>query len=118
MMRSPILAGPAATLVPTLAWAQAPSGTAPYDYGPHMMWWGGGWYGMIFGPLIMILVLALLIAAVVLLVRWAGGQWPGATPPRAALQGRTPLDILEERYARGEIDREDYLQRRKDLGGN
>jgi hypothetical protein len=29
---------------------------------------------MIFGPLIMILVLALLIAAVVLLVRWAGGQ--------------------------------------------
>jgi putative membrane protein len=42
----------------------------------------------------------------------------GRQPSRGALQGRTPLDILEERYARGEIDREDYLQRRKDLGGN
>jgi putative membrane protein len=42
-----------------------------------MMWWGGGgWYGMIFGPLIMILVLALMIAAVFLLIRWAGGQLP------------------------------------------
>ena len=30
--------------------------------------------------------------------------------------GRTPLDILKERYARGEIDREEYLQRHKDIG--
>jgi putative membrane protein len=80
-----------------------------------MMWWGGGWYGMIFGPLIMILVLALIITAVVLLVRWAGGQWPGTTPSRAAPQDRTPLDILKERYARGEIDREEYMRRRADL---
>jgi putative membrane protein len=82
MMRVPTLAGPPLTLVPTWAWAQEPSGTAPYDYshcGPHMMWWGGGgWYGMIFGPLIMILVLAVVIAAVVLLIRWTGGQLPGA----------------------------------------
>ena len=28
------------------------------------------------------------------------------------------IRLVEERYARGEIDREDYLQRRKDLGGN
>jgi uncharacterized membrane protein len=27
------------------------------------------------------------------------------------------LSILDERYARGEIDREEYLARRKDLGG-
>jgi hypothetical protein len=33
--------------------------TDRYVYGPHMMWWEGGWYGLIFGPLIMILVLAL-----------------------------------------------------------
>jgi putative membrane protein len=42
MMRAVILAGPALALVPTWTWAQGPSGTAPYDYGPHMMWWGGG----------------------------------------------------------------------------
>ena len=109
MVRIPILAGPALALLPTWAWAQGPSEADRY-YGPHMMWWGGGWYGMIFGPLIMILVLALVIAAVVLLVRWASGQWPGGAP-----QGRSPLDILKERYARGEIDREEYTRRRADL---
>jgi putative membrane protein len=76
-----------------------------------MMWWGGGWYSMIFGPPIMILVLALVIVAVVLLVRWAGGPWPGAAVQRE----RSPLDFLKERYARGEIDREEYMRRRADL---
>ena len=105
-------AATAVALVPTWLWAQAPSETDRYAYGPHhMMWWGGGWYGMIFGPLIMILMLAAVIAAVVLLVRWAGGQWPGRVPQ----QGRTPLDILKERYARGEIDQEEYMRRRADL---
>lgn len=66
---------------------------------------------MIFGPLIMILVLAAVIAAAVLLVRWAGGQWPGT----AVHPERTPLDLLKERYARGEIDREEYTRRRADL---
>ena len=67
---------------------------------------------MIFGPLIMILVLALVIAAVVLLVRWAGGQLPGGVPH----QGRSPLDILKERYARGEIDKNEFEERRRVLG--
>ena len=67
-------AATAVALVPTWLWAQTPSETDRYAYGPHhMMWWGGGWYGMIFGPLMMILMLAAVIAAVVLLVRWAGG---------------------------------------------
>jgi putative membrane protein len=105
-----VAAGAAVDLVPSWAWAQGPSETDKYVYGPHMMWWGGGWYHMIFGPLIMILVLAVVIAAAVLLVRWAGGL--GTPPP-----GRTPLDILKERYARGEIDQEEYLRRRTDLQG-
>ena len=111
----PIVTAATLDLVPTWVWAQGPSGTGTYDYGPHMMWWGGGWYGMIFGPLIMILVLAAVIAAVVLLVRWAGGPWPGAAPPHHAPTGPTPLDILKERYARGEIDQEEYLLRRTNL---
>ena len=60
----------------------------------------------------MILVLALVIAAVVLLIRWAGGQLPG----RAPHQGRSPLDILKERYARGEIDKNEFEERRRVLG--
>lgn len=34
---------------------------------------------------------------------------------KAPQRGRTALQILEERYASGEIEREDYLQRRSDL---
>jgi putative membrane protein len=108
-------AGAALALVPTWVWAQGPSETDRYVYGPHMMWWGGGWYGMVFGPLIMILVLAVVIAAAVLLVRGIGGSWPGMTPPHHAPPDRTPLDTLKERYARGEIDREEYMRRRTDL---
>jgi putative membrane protein len=105
-------AGAAAALAPTWAWAQVPSGPEGYAYGPHMMWWG---YGMMLGPLFMILVLAVVIAAVVLLVRWLAGPGHGAAP-RQAPPGRTPLGILEERFARGEIDKEEFEERRRVLG--
>lgn len=84
-----------------------------YFYGPHMMW-GGGWYGMIFGPLFMILALAALIVVAVVLVRWLGGLGPGAAPPAPR---QTPIDILNERFARGEIDKDEYEERRRVLGG-
>jgi putative membrane protein len=113
---SMIAAGSAAlTLAPGAVWAQAASDPDRYAYGPHMMGWGGGGYGMIFGPLFMILVLAAVIAVVVLLVRWLGGQSQGAAPNQAP-PGRTPLDILKERFARGEIDKEEFEQRRRVLG--
>ena len=108
-------AGAAVAVVPAWAWAQGPSDPGSYGYGPHMTWWGGGWYGMIFGPLFMILVLAVVIAVAVLLVRWIGGPWQGATPHREP-PGRTPLDILKERFARGEIDKEEFEDRRRTLG--
>ena len=108
-------AGAAVALVPSWVWAQGSSDPERYGYGPHMMGWGGGWYGMIFGPLFMILVLAVVIALAVLLVRWFGGLAPGpaSSPPP---QGRAPLDILKERFARGEIDQEEYESRRRVLG--
>ena len=81
-------------------------------YGPHM--WDGGWYGWIFGPIMMILVIAAVVAAIVLLVRWLGppAHGPVTHPP----SGRAPLDILKERFARGEIDKEEFEERRKVLG--
>lgn len=105
-------AGSALPLFPSVALAQAPSDADRYGWGPHMMGWGGGWYAMIFGPLFMILFLAALIAVVVLLVRWIGGPWQGILPPPS----RTAIDILKERFARGEIDKDEFEERRRVLG--
>ena len=85
--------------------------------GPHwgfMGGWGGyGWtgvLGMFFGFIFLVVV----IAVVVWLVR--GGWQPDSRA--AALNGRSRgLDILEERYAKGEIDRDEYLKKKQDLGG-
>jgi putative membrane protein len=49
---------------------------------------------------------------VVLLVRWVGGPWqPHHFPP-----SRTALDILKERFARGEIDKNEFEERRRVIG--
>ena len=74
------------------------------------MWWGGG--GMWLGPLWMIVWLGVLVAIIVGLVRWLGGTGGGGVTPT-----RTARDILDERYARGEIDREEYMRRRQDVSG-
>jgi len=70
---------------------------------------------MIFGSLFMILALAVVIAVAGLLVRWLGGPWQG-TPPPQVLPGRTPVDILKEHFARGEIDKNEFEERRRVLG--
>lgn len=101
--------------IPQSGWAQSAPGVEPYPYGRHMMWWGGEWYGMAFGHLFMIVVLAAAIALAVLLVRWLSGPWH-ATAPHQAPTGRVPLDILKERFARGDIDKAEYEDRRRVLG--
>ena len=73
---------------------------------------GWGWGGMFLGPLFMIVWLGILVALVVLLVRWLGGGNFGINPAP-----RTARDILDERYARGEIEHDEYEQRRKALEG-
>ena len=89
------------------AWAQQ---TGSF-YGSHM-WDGGAW--MFFGPLMMLVFIAAIVVAVVFLVRWLGASGHGMashTPP-----GKTPVDILKERFARGEIDKEEFEERRRALG--
>jgi putative membrane protein len=82
--------------------------------GPGMMW-DGGVFHMFFGFLMMILFLAIVVGVVVLLVRWLGGSEhplfrPSGQPPRS------PLDILKERLARGEIDVAEFEERKRALG--
>ena len=78
------------------------------------MWHSGwGWGGMIFGGgLLMAAFWIVVIALVVLLVRRVGGSAPPHHPDQAR---PTALDVLRERYARGEIDKEEYEERRKTL---
>jgi len=103
----------AAALVPVSAWA-AETPAEAYPWMSHMMW-DGGWYGMIFGPLLMVLVLAVVIAVAVLIVRALGGHWQGSAPPHYPPPGRNPIDILRERFARGEIDKNEFEERRRVL---
>ena len=101
-----------AALVPISAWAAEPAAET-YRWGPHMMWgWGWGWSGMLFGPLLMILLLVAVIAAVAFFLRSLGGPRSG-TAPHYPAPGRTALDILNERFARGEIDRAEYEEKRR-----
>lgn len=72
---------------------------------------GSGW-GMGFGGPFMLLFWALVAVGIVLFVKWLVGQ---SSPGRDA-RGKTALEILQERYARGEIDREEYEQKKRDLG--
>lgn len=108
-----VAAGVLLVMAPVAGLAQAPA--EPYGYGPHMMW-GGGWYGMMLGPFFMLLMFAAAIATLVVLVRWLGAPSHGGPPHQALPPARTPLDILKERFARGEIDKNEYEERRRVLG--
>lgn len=73
----------------------------------HMWGWDGSW-GMGWGwfGLVHLLWWLVLVAGAVVLVRALAGRRSGRD--RA-------MDILRERYARGEIDRSEYEERRKQL---
>ena len=70
---------------------------------------GGGWMGI--G---MLLFWGLIIFGIVVLVRAFGGT-SGFAASQPRLRDKTPLDILAERYARGEIDKAEFEQKRSDL---
>jgi putative membrane protein len=80
-----------------------------YPDHPHM-WGNWGWGGMMLGPLTMLIFVAAIVVVVILLVRWLGGG-SAMTPP--APTGKTAIDILKERFARGEIDKEEFEERRR-----
>lgn len=75
----------------------------------HM--WDGGWLGMGIGMIGTLLFWALIIVGIVVLVKWLAGAHGAAGAPPA----KTALDIVKERYARGEIDKEEFEQKKRDL---
>lgn len=81
-----------------------------------MMWWNGGGTGMFFGPVFMFLIFAATVVLIVLLIRWLSGPLTGLASASLVPPLATPLDTLKERYARGEINKEEFEQRRRILG--
>ena len=72
--------------------------------------WGMGWFGSIF----MLIFWGLVIVGLVLLIRRLVFSTRKDADP--ALGGSRAMEILKERYARGEIDREEFEQKKQDLG--
>jgi putative membrane protein len=90
----------------------------PSALGQERTWeWHGGMHPMTFmwgaGGVVMMLMMlvfwGLLIAGLVFGVRWLAGQGRGAGRDEA-------LEILRQRYARGEIDANEFETRKRDLG--
>lgn len=78
--------------------------------GPDMMGsWGGGWFGGIF----MIVFWILILVGLVFVIRWL----VQATGKKGndVQRGSRAMDILKERYARGEIDKAQFENMKRDL---
>ena len=71
--------------------------------------WGLGGGGMGFGFVFWLAILAAIIAVVV---------WFSRSAPSDRGQRRSNgLEVLEQRYARGEVSREEYLEKKRDIAG-
>ncbi|MGC9092241.1 MAG: SHOCT domain-containing protein [Bacteroidota bacterium] len=70
---------------------------------PFNNWMMGGWF-------MMVLFWILVIIGVVLLVRWIGLQNKASMTEK-----ESALEILKKRYAKGEISKEEFEEKKKDL---
>ena len=112
----------ASILYTTATSAMAQVGEIPerfdqYNHGYDMMWgsnqWGSnqwGGFGMVLGPIFMILIVVGTVAGIVYLLRLFGAAGP-ATSSHAAHD--RALVLLKERYAKGEIDSTEFAERKK-----
>ena len=79
-------------------------------WGCDMPGWGGHWLGGI----VMLLFWVLVIAGILALTRGVFSRSSGGSPaaPESA------LDILKRRYAKGEIDKAEFEEKRKEILGS
>ncbi len=64
------------------------------------------WFGMIIGFIFLVLI----IAGITLIIRSFMGTKAG--------DQKRAIDILKERYAKGEISKDEYLEKKKDISGD
>jgi putative membrane protein len=78
-----------------------------------MMWYGWdswGWGGWIMMTVVMVVFWAAVITAIVLVVRYVAGD-RGSQPRPGTWGSSSAEDVLAERFARGEIDEDEYRRR-------
>ena len=100
------LAGPlAGAMTPASAWAQERGGD--WSWGMHPMSWMWGAWGL--GMMVMMLVFwGAVIIGIVVAIRWLAAHGDRSRSDRA-------LDILRERYARGDINKDEFEAKQRDL---
>lgn len=76
-------------------------------HGWEFMPWG--WFGFILQIIFWV--------AVILLIVWLANKLREPKSEDRSSSGDTALDILQKRYARGEIDKKEYEEKKKDLTG-
>ena len=83
----------------------------PFNHG----WMFDGGVGMLFGVFWMILMWGIPFLLIIALLKYLFAR-PRDTDIRDVQPAqKTPLDVLKEAYARGDIRRDEYLQKRDDL---
>jgi putative membrane protein len=80
-----------------------------WGMGPGMMGWGMSWFGMIF----MIAFWVLMIVGLIFLVKWLIQTTSGKKDVFSG--SNKALEIIKERYAKGEIDKAEFETKKKDL---
>ena len=90
-------------------------GYGGYGMGPGMMYGYGGSPAGFGGVLWMIVAWGIPLLLLFFLARYVFNRMGNGHGQKDAPTGRTALDILKESYARGEIEREEYLRKRDDL---
>ncbi|MHC5794862.1 SHOCT domain-containing protein [Lacisediminihabitans sp. FW035] len=80
--------------------------------------WGYGYNMMGWGWLAGVVVVALVVVAVIVVLRLVPGRpnHSATVAPPAVSPVQSPRQILDERYARGDLTTEEYLERVKHLG--
>ena len=79
-------------------------------YSPDHMWGSGGW--MWGGMYMWVIMFLLVVLGVYALSKSSKSANKGASDPTSV---HTPLEILNERFAKGEIDKDDYESRKNAL---
>jgi putative membrane protein len=79
-------------------------------------WWDYGasppWYGMILGPIMMIVFLVMAALIIAWILRAFGVGWQRRS------EGKSALEMLKDRLARGEINRAEYEEQKQLLSSS